>query len=1267
MPIISQNVRFAESAGPNNPLGIYDSYKPSRLMTGSGIPAITIGENYWQYLDGDTGILYTKSDGSWISVIDYPSLGGASSVSFMPQSTGVVAGGALSTGTMANSFKVASGTGTVVDTAVEILVWPEQDNQTPLFIGALTFVSIDATGLVIQASTRPNNSQQRTQIFLGCVVHVDGATINGFDQEQQVIVNPASQLGDLLTAIGQFRIMGLIPIPVVGTLNLDISYGKSFIRGGNFIIDATNPNSVDYLSRAGVSFQYRLSDGTNYTSLSNNAFIPNFYENPLGTVMAVSVGDFTIQYIYHFPNGDIKVQLGQTIYDRMDDAIVGIGKENYTYESFMRANGITIAYLIIQQGATNLDDPATSRIYSTGGIGQDVSGGAAAAFDQSLNTTDSPTFANLTVGAVINTSAVNGLLPNGNLTLSGTGMGSVSLLSVVDFNSNSQNNVSTINGIDISARDLILTSTTVTANGAVQRAGDTMTGQLLAIDGSAVVPSVGFASDTNTGIFSVGVDGFGISAGGITQAIIGVGQTTYDCEFNATGQILGKNGTAASPSISFTNNSITGIFSAASDSLGFSTAGTEALRVDNVGNVGIGTTAPTQRLTVSGNINATGTITAIGQILGKTGTALSPSISFTNDNLTGIFQPAVDSLAISCAGSEFVRVDGFGNVGVGTSAPTQRLTVSGNINATGSMTAGTVITAGSRFDALNSVGLRYTFSSDTDTGINYLAADNFALTTAAVDRMTLSTTGIGMTLPLAMGANTITSTNLITGGTFRTGSGVAGYGFTADANSGMSFVGANKIALTSNGSDKLIVEASLVSTTEDFTAGINDISALTMTSTGTFLAPSTIGARYVFSGDTDTGLYYVGNNSFALTTFGTNRLIVSTTAVTLATTLAMGTNNITGTGTISATTITANAVNGTVTGDFAALTCTTVNAVNTSTAQAGFRANGGTPVVPSYSYTSDTNTGTYQPAVDQLAITCGGTQTVTFSGTATTLNTGYLQLPASSIAAPAIRLPLTGPGSLVGYIADHGSANTLSIGINNVGLFLINSSEIITGTNIRPGATNTSLCGLSSRRWLNVYGLDITGTNAYTTPSDSRLKYDIHPCEFSLDFINGIEPVCYKWNDPTWYGTNESCGFIAQQVLGVIEGLGYDMTTCDIVGISTPDVDDPDQTAYYNMKTTSIIPALVGSIHELTARIVALEAAPVRLTTISEKMTSSDESTTAHVGGYSKSEKSALTSMRKEMKAMKASIVGLRAELDSLNTAEMLRSQREDDNAFEHL
>lgn len=61
------------------------------------------------------------------------------------------------------------------------------------------------------------------------------------------------------------------------------------------------------------------------------------------------------------------------------------------------------------------------------------------------------------------------------------------------------------------------------------------------------------------------------------------------------------------------------------------------------------------------------------------GTAAAPAIRGTDTN-TGIFFPAADTIAFAEGGAEAVRIDASGNVGIGTSSPTARLTIASGTN-----------------------------------------------------------------------------------------------------------------------------------------------------------------------------------------------------------------------------------------------------------------------------------------------------------------------------------------------------------------------------------------------------------------------------------------------------------------------------------------------------------------------------------------------------------------------------------------------------------
>ena len=104
----------------------------------------------------------------------------------------------------------------------------------------------------------------------------------------------------------------------------------------------------------------------------------------------------------------------------------------------------------------------------------------------------------------------------------------------------------------------------------------------------------------------------------------------------------------------------------------------ERMRITSSGNVGVGDATPAALFTVgTGGLFR---VEANGRTRAINGSATTPSYSFYSATATGMFQPEQDHIAFSTGtGIERVRITATGNVGIGITAPAQRLDVSGNV------------------------------------------------------------------------------------------------------------------------------------------------------------------------------------------------------------------------------------------------------------------------------------------------------------------------------------------------------------------------------------------------------------------------------------------------------------------------------------------------------------------------------------------------------------------------------------------------------------
>jgi hypothetical protein len=137
---------------------------------------------------------------------------------------------------------------------------------------------------------------------------------------------------------------------------------------------------------------------------------------------------------------------------------------------------------------------------------------------------------------------------------------------------------------------------------------------------------------------------------------------------NGSTGIAGVDGSAGTPAVQGVDTN-TGMFFPAADTIAFAEGGAEAMRIDSSGNVGIGTSSPTQKLHVVSSGDRTLKVTSATDtpaVFTSSGSAnaylqLSGSADVYLGSVAGAF-------TVTTGGTEKARIDASGNLLVGTTS-----------------------------------------------------------------------------------------------------------------------------------------------------------------------------------------------------------------------------------------------------------------------------------------------------------------------------------------------------------------------------------------------------------------------------------------------------------------------------------------------------------------------------------------------------------------------------------------------------------------------
>jgi hypothetical protein len=198
-------------------------------------------------------------------------------------------------------------------------------------------------------------------------------------------------------------------------------------------------------------------------------------------------------------------------------------------------------------------------------------------------------------------------------------------------------------------------------------------------DGTAAAPGIAFETDPNTGIFSPGADQLAISTGGTARL------TSSTTALTSALPVDVPLGAAATPSLTFTGDLNTGIYSPGADQVAAATNGTGRLFVSSTGDIQVGAAATLNAAVLSATADPAsknlylafnGTTTGADFLMG----GISANANGTNIGTVDIYRGSSDNHGYisfrtknGTTLGERLRITDAGLVGIGTSAATDKL------------------------------------------------------------------------------------------------------------------------------------------------------------------------------------------------------------------------------------------------------------------------------------------------------------------------------------------------------------------------------------------------------------------------------------------------------------------------------------------------------------------------------------------------------------------------------------------------------------------
>ena len=610
----------------------------------------------------------------------------------------------------------------------------------------------------------------------------------------------------------------------------------------------------------------------------------------------------------------------------------------------------------------------------------------------------------------------------------------------------------------------------------------------------------------------------GSATGNAVQVVAAGSDTNINLTLTpkGTGGVVFPAGAASTPSVTTTGDTNTGIWFPAADTIAASTAGTERMRINSSGNVGIGTTTPQAKLAVS-NGGAAGLEFFVNYPGGGVGTYIQSYNRSSPGYVSTAYDAADHSFRIS--GTEKMFLNSSGNVGIGTSSPSGILDARGDVYS-GNTSSGTTtfVRGASNWNYAGLNVIRNAANTSTPRSIAMpLDGDNLASTTigeynaiwGAYDSSpTTSSTSSALNGAMVYGA--YAGHRWVTNGTERmriNSSGNVGIGTTAGTTTVSSGLAINNAT------------AANYPGLEIQTAGVTRL--------------------YFNANNAESYITSVSTNPLVITTNGNERMRIDSSG---------------------------NVGIGTVTTSNVRLTSIAATASWAGT----FYANSGGASTTGLSVYGLSFGGNYSNGSAEVNIVYGSAGAgLDFSSYNGTTVTPRMRLNSSgNLLLGTTTNPLINAEGQINVVASTGDGFNIKHTVNGNNTFNIwqTGTTTFAALSFYKGATQVAVGSISC---------STTGTS-YNTTSDYRLKENVTPMIGALTTVALLKPCTYTWKADGSTGQ----GFIAHELQAVVP---------DCVTGTKDETYKDGKPQYQGVDTSFLVATLVAAIQELTARLEVLE------------------------------------------------------------------------------